>query len=283
MTKKGLLLVLALVCVLVNGCNRNNKKPQTESFRYDYGVFLNAEPSDIPYMKDYKLVVLEATYFSTEDIQKMHQAGQEVYTYLNVGSLENFRDYYEQYSDLCLGDYENWPEEKWIDVSQKRWQEHIVSMAEAYAKKGIDGFFIDNCDVYYVYPEEKIFEGLGLMLKDIHNICPKVLINGGDMFVTEYLNRNHSASDIMSGVNQECLFSSIDFEKETFGENDEEDFSYFEEYVKRCAADGKDVYLLEYTVDEALISRIKDYCADNNFGCYISSTIELTARPTGEP
>ena len=121
------------------------------------------------------------------------------------------------------------------------------------------------------------------MLKDIHNICPKVLINGGDMFVTEYLNRNHSASDIMSGVNQECLFSSIDFEKETFGENDEEDFSYFEEYVKRCAADGKDVYLLEYTVDEALISRIKDYCADNNFGCYISSTIELTARPTGEP
>ena len=78
MTKKGLLLVLALVCVLVNGCNRNNKKPQTESFRYDYGVFLNAEPSDIPYMKDYKLVVLEATYFSTEDIQEMHQAGQEV-------------------------------------------------------------------------------------------------------------------------------------------------------------------------------------------------------------
>lgn len=277
--KKGLLLVIVLACVWMSGCSKNHNGLETNTFKYDYGVFLSAEPSDISYMKSYRLVVLDAMYFSEEDIQTMHEMGQEVYSYLNVGSLEDFRDYYEQYSDLCLGDYENWPEEQWVDVSQKKWQEHTVSLAEAYAQKGIDGFFIDNCDVYYNYPSEEIFEGLSCILKEIHNICPNVLINGGDMFVTEYLDRNQSALDIMSGVNQECLFSSIDFEKEVFRERKEEDFLYFEEYVKRCAKDGQKVYLLEYTKDEKLIAKIRAYCDKQGFGYYISPTIELNAHP----
>ena len=46
----------------------------------------------------------------------------KVYTYLNVGSLEDFRDYYKEYEHLTIGAYENWDEEKWIDVSDKDWQ-----------------------------------------------------------------------------------------------------------------------------------------------------------------
>ena len=38
--------------------------------------------------------------------------GVKVYTYLNVGSIENFRDYYKKYEYLTIGTYENWEEEK---------------------------------------------------------------------------------------------------------------------------------------------------------------------------
>ena len=33
--------------------------------------------------------------------------------------------------------------------------------------KSVDGFFIDNCDVYYYAPRESIFEGLTAILLNI--------------------------------------------------------------------------------------------------------------------
>lgn len=272
--KIGTVLRLTLaICLLLltTGCGEGKKG----DFTYSYGVFLNADSSDILKMKDYRQIVTDVSYFTAEEIETMHRAGQEIYAYLNVGSLEEFRDYYNRYSDLCLDAYENWPEEKWVDVSQTAWQEHIVSLAGEYAAKGIDGFFIDNCDVYYHYHKPEIFDGLTCMLREIHDISANVIINGGDVYVTEYLERYQTASDIMSGVNQECLFTSIDFVNAGFGENNAEEYQYFEEYIERCAADHMDVYLLEYTTDETLISKIRTYCEKNGYFYYISSSIEL--------
>ena len=113
------------------------------------------------------------------------------------------------------------------------------------------------------------------MLRELFKIHSEVIINGGDLYVTEYLNRYQTASDIMSGVNQECLFTSIDFSSAGFSQSTEEDYQYFEAYIERCAADNMDIYLLEYTEDKKLISRIQDYCEKNNYFFYISSSIEL--------
>lgn len=259
----------------MTGCGVIKENDFAEDFQYSYGVFLNADPSDISKLADYRKIVIDASYFTSEDIEKMHDYGQEIYTYINIGSLEEFRDYYEQYSDLCLDEYENWPEEKWVDVSQSAWQDHIIALAKELKAKGVDGFFVDNCDVYYQYPEPEIFDGLTYMLRELYGINSKVIINGGDTYITEYMERYQTASDIMSGVNQECLFSAIDFSTSSFEENNREEYEYFESYIERCAADHIDVYLLEYTTDEALIARIQDYCEKNQYFYYISSSIEL--------
>ncbi len=50
--------------------------------------------------------------FSKKDIRKLHAGGTKVYSYLNIGSIENFRSYYKTYEHLAIGDYENWEEEK---------------------------------------------------------------------------------------------------------------------------------------------------------------------------
>ena len=31
-------------------------------------------------------------------------------TYLNIGSIENFREYYTTYAELAIGEYEHWEE-----------------------------------------------------------------------------------------------------------------------------------------------------------------------------
>lgn len=273
--KKVFMFILLVCCLTMMGCGRIKENNEPENFKYEYGVFLNADSSYISKMSDYRQIVIDVSFFTAEDVEKMHNRGQKIYTYLNVGSLEAFRDYYSRYSNLCLDEYENWEDEKWVDVSKKEWQEHVISLANEYSAKGIDGFFIDNCDVYYQYPNAEIFDGLTAMLRQIHKINPNVIINGGDTFVTEYMDRYQTASDIMSGVNQECVFTAIDFSDSDFGRSTEENFRYFESYIEKCAADNMDVYLLEYTTDMNLIGEIRDYCEKNNYLFYISSSIDL--------
>ena len=50
-----------------------------------------------------------------------------------AGYLKSFRGSNGGYqltrlpSEYTLGEYENWPDEKWIDVSQREWRNYIVS------------------------------------------------------------------------------------------------------------------------------------------------------------
>ena len=69
----------------------------------DYGVFLNEDASSLERFKMYETIVIDAQYFTKRDIELLHQNGTVVYTYLNIGSIENFREYYTTYSELAIG------------------------------------------------------------------------------------------------------------------------------------------------------------------------------------
>ena len=43
------------------------------------------------------MVVLEPSNFSPEQIREIKAEGTKVYGYLNIGALENFRPYYEDF------------------------------------------------------------------------------------------------------------------------------------------------------------------------------------------
>lgn len=219
--------------------------------------------------------MIDAQYFTRKDIGILHENEVTVYTYLNIGSIENFREYYADYEKLALGDYEHWEEEKWMDVSSPDWQKFIGCLARELYEKGVDGFFIDNCDVYYYASAASIFDGLTVILQDVMSLGKEVIINGGDVYVTEYRERYGTAKDIMTGVNQESVWSGIDFDKGTFYEQNKEDRDYFCNYVESCKADGAEVYLLEYTTDSKLIQKIEEYCKKHDFRFYISDSLEL--------
>ena len=149
------------------------------------------------------------------------------------------------------------------------------TLAGKLKKKGVDGFFIDNCDVYdYAYKKD-IFDGLTVILKKIRAMGKPVVVNGGDIYVTAYQSRYGSAADIMTGVNQESVWSRIDFTTKTFHTQKKTEREYFCQYLQACKADGMDVYLLEYTSDHKLIRRIKKYCRKKKYDYYIADSLEL--------
>ena len=240
-----------------------------------YGVFIGIGKEDGMKLNNYEVLVLEPTEFNKDDIKKLHEKNKKIYAYLNIGSLENYRPYYDKFKDKILGNYENWEDEYWMDVSDKKWQNLVVDeLAKEIADKGFDGFFIDNCDVYYQFQDKNIFDGLCYMLKGLKKYKHDTIITGGDTFVSKCIDEKN-AKDMFDGVNQESVFTEIDFNHNTFKERNSEDREYFTEYLQNVKSYGLKVFLLEYGADSKLKKEIERYCIENDFHWYNAKNIEL--------
>ena len=245
------------------------------AFAHPYGVFLSIT-ENLEQFADYETVVIDAQYYSAEEIAAFRAKGHRLYTYINIGSLEDFRDYYNEYEDLSLGAYEHWEEEVWMDVSQQRWQDLILKeIVPGLLEKQVDGFFVDNCDVYYVYPREEILEGLGVIMQALVQTGKDVIINGGDTFLDAWCEKKGTWDQVITGINQESVFSTILWDEDKFGTAEPEDHEYFVSYVNRYGTQGAKIFLLEYTVDEELIGQIDAFCQDNGYIYYVSDSVEL--------
>lgn len=267
--KRLTVFMLTLLLLIVSSCTFSSGQ------NYSYGVFLNLE-EDLVILSNYRTVVIDAQNFNAQDIKSFRDEDHKVFSYINIGSLEDFRDYYDEYADLALGKYEHWEEEVWIDVSDVKWQQFVVNeLIPSLEKKGIDGFFVDNCDVYYNYPTPEIMNGLTVMMSAMVDTGLDVIINGGDCYLDAYCAAGGSWNDVITGINQETVFSKINWEDDSFGRADAEDHLYFKDYIERYDALGADIYLLEYTTDEKLIKEINRYCVQKGFYYYISDSIEL--------
>ena len=132
-------MIALLLCSTCVACS----KPVHD---HSYGVFLGVNPEEIGKLAGYQTVVIDAQYFTQEEIARLQQNGTSVYTYLNIGSIETFRDGYDSVQDYILSPYDNWTDEYWVDVSRPEWQTFVSDEAKSLAEKGVDGFFLDNAD-----------------------------------------------------------------------------------------------------------------------------------------
>lgn len=272
----GVVLFLAAAGGLIYIGSEKKKQKAEHPKQTDYGVFIGCEPEDMEYMKRYKTIVLEGQSFSREQIAELKAEGHTVYSYINVGALETYRPYYDRFSSLCLDVYENWEDERWVDVSDPAWQDFVINeLSQELIDKGVDGLFVDNVDVYYHYKRDEVFDGLTRILTSFEERGMYTLINGGDVYITTYLERYGSLDGVIDGVNQETVFSKILWDGDRFSRQEGEERAYFQEYLADVKGHGKDVYLLEYTTDAELVDEIDAYCRQKGYGYYVSKTLNL--------
>ena len=265
--KKFFTVFIFFAIIVMKGISAENQK--------DYKVLIGMAPDKAMNLKGIKTLVIDAEFFSEEEVARLHANGNtNILSYLNIGSIETFRDDYKEFEEIALGHYENWDEEKWVNVADKRWQKRIKNKAQLLLQKGIDGFFLDNADVYYQYQTPAIYQGLMSILREIHQEHKPIIINGGDTFITEAIKQN-AISGIVTGVNQESVFTEIHFKTNTFGVKSAAEREYFFEYLAQCKTYGLTVYLLEYGATKKLTKEIKAYCEHNGFTYDISYSVEL--------
>ena len=153
-------VLLVLLCALLSltGCRIGGEEGAedveiSDTSKESYGVFLGIDSKsfDVNLFDEYDLVVVDAQELRPDQLAQLHARGHVVYSYLNVGSIETNRDYFSKYKDLCLFKYENWPDEYWVDVTQKKWQKFtgsgLVDRIRANDPE-VDGLFLDNLDIY---------------------------------------------------------------------------------------------------------------------------------------
>ncbi len=271
----ALLLVLTLALTLFACAPRS---PARED-QAPYAVLLGLNAEDAALLTRYQTVVIDAQYFTKDEIAAVQQKGTAVYTYLNIGSIETFREGYEALQGCILSPYDNWPGEFWVDVSRESWQRFVAAEAKSLAEKGVDGFFLDNADVYYLYPSEAIYTGLNAILQNLAQYQKPVLINGGDTYVTRAVLEASKPNTVITGVNQECVLTNIDFATGALVRQDAENSAYYQSYLARCKSAGLTVYLTEYAnANSPLIEKIDAYCRQNGFFYYVSPSINLDAK-----
>ena len=277
---KKIVINTVLICIcLLSICFLIYRFGKVKQMKKDYGVFIGADNTDK--IKGYNVVVVEPASIDIGGVESLHKTNEKIYAYLNIGSLENYRPYFNEFKEKTLGLYENWEDEYWMDVSDVAWQKLIVDkLGRDIVDKGFDGFFIDNCDVYYYYPNEEIFNGLSSILQGLRslNMTKKykidIIINGGDTFVSKCI-ENKTATELFDGVNQECVFTDIDFENKTYKEKKESDRGYFKEYLSKVKKHIPEVYLIEYGANSKFIKEIENYCIEHGVYWYNAKDLEL--------
>lgn len=268
MKKLGIIiLVMILVLFMVSSCflAKNNK---------DYLVLIGADKQEIKKCRGYDLVVIDGYYLDTATIRELKKANGRVYSYLNIGSLESFRSSYSQFKNLILSNYNNWDNEWWVKVSDSRWQDYIADQGKILRSKGLDGLFLDNTDIYDHYPSEEIYQGLVTMIRSLDRLGLPLLINGGDKFVRQAIAQDKLAK-LIAGVNQECVFTRIDYKNHKFYASDKKTRSYFQKYLAMIKDQKLKVYLLEYGKNAKIEKEIRNYCQAEGFYYAISPNLEL--------
>ena len=268
---KAIMKLLALAAAMVFAVASDKVVSST------YSVKIGAGLDDVSTFTVSDVIVIDGQYFEKEDVAALHKKGfKKIYSYINVGSVENFRDYYKDYEDITIGDYENWPEERFVDVSSKKWQKFLKATAKDLIDKGFDGLFLDNTDVYYNFPTDDIYNGLISTLKKLNTVTDNIMINGGDVFVTKYLKETKDFEKMLfNAVNQESVFTSYDFDKEKYGVQTEDTTEYLLEYLDLAKTSGITVYTIEYMDDADLAKEVAEKSAKKGFICYVSGDIEL--------
>lgn len=245
---------------------------KTTSWGVFIGTTLHGNTSKV---KNYKSIVIDAQNYTAAEIKKLKSGGRKVYTYISIGSLEEYRSYYKRFKKYILGKYTNWSDEKWVDVSKKAWQDFMVNdLIAGLRKKGVDGLWVDNTDVYYEFPRTAIFNGLVSILSRCHQKNIPIIINGGDVFVSKLISTGKAK--IIDGVMQEEVLTAITgYSSNRFSRQSKTDRAYYETYLKRVRKAGRSIALLEYTKSASMRKEIIAYCKKNGYSYYISDNVAL--------
>lgn len=132
-------------------------------------------------------VVIEPEDYTATEIAALKKTGARVLAYLSVGSVSDERSYYKTLEPYTLRKLDDWPHERYLDVRAPQVREWLQNKARELRRRGYDGYWLDNLDVYEEYRSTEMFRALVSVLHAIKAVGGYVMVNGGMLFLTDML------------------------------------------------------------------------------------------------
>lgn len=277
------ILPLLITPFLLCSCKaKESVTPEKRVIFNDYAAFLGRDDNNVTNFSSYKYISFEFDEFTDTNIKRISDKGTHCFAYLNAGSLESYRDYYEDFESISFKEYEDWPDEKWIDVSNSTWQDFVINtLAKGFKDRYAYGVYLDNLDVYSIAKEDNkdysaFAIGLKNIIKGISDLGLKVMINGGAEFLDDMNTKEDNLFDSIWAYHQEEVFSLItNYEHNSFGKQNKEDREFYQNIATMMKQKGKEIFFLEYTTDNSLKQEISSYCESHEYHYYFASDIDL--------
>lgn len=226
-----------------------NHKVETSSFRIFYRSINNKILSE---MKNYDLNIVEASFFSEENVEYLHSNSSKVIGYISLIEIGYWDE--EIISTLNEDDYlkdNNGNKLKSLsgtnylgNLSSKHFREIILNKIEKrILNKNMDGIFLDTLDWIDYYKEDKViynklFYGYKELLIELKQKYPTIIIMQNRGFDSYF---NYSKSYITS-----ILFENFDLINIESKKRRNKEFMKFKLYAKIYKTD---VYIISFTND----------------------------------
>lgn len=244
------------------------------------GVVFGIDPHDPSFdPRDYAdddVLILDLQSFRADQVAALRAVGVgTIYGYVSLGSLESYRPYAQRFQNLTFAPYENWPDERWIDVTDASWQRFITTkLAPRLIALGADGFFVDNADVYAQRSDDAVYRALLAMIRAMRASGRPVMINGGAAFV-ERMQSEGLGGEIDALAQEELLTRIVDYEAERFERQDPSQTRIAETRLERARREGAAVLLIEYSADTDVTAEVARYARRKGFASCVSSSVDL--------
>lgn len=243
-----------------------------------YKVSLSTKINPKKLKKGSGIIVIEPDDYEKEEVSAIKKKGYIVLAYLSVGTVEKERSWWDKYKHLRLKRLEDWPNEYYVDVRKKEWQNHLYARTKTLMSKGYSGLWCDNLDVYEYCKSKEMFEACRQVLKELKRLSGHLMVNGGSEFFDKAMDKKLNLREIVSGVTQEEVFSRITnySGKGKFGTQTKDMHKFYVGYMKRLKKNGVLTFLLEYTRNILLKRQIKQFCKKYGMTGYcISEDVDL--------
>ena len=244
----------------------------------NYKVSLSKKINPKTLKKGSGVIAIEPDDYSKEEVSAIKRKGYIVLAYLSVGTVEKERSWWSKYKHLKLIRLEDWPNEYYVDVRKKEWQNHLYSRTKSLMAKGYSGLWCDNLDVYEYCKSKEMFDACRSVLKGLKKMSGHLMVNGGSEFFDKAMDDKINLKNLVSGVTQEEVFSRITnySGKGKFGTQAKDMHKFYVSYMKRLKRHGVLTFLLEYTRSTSLKNKIKDFCKTEGMTGYcISEDVDL--------
>lgn len=212
------------------------------------------------------LVVVEFDDYTDSEIAKLKATGATVLAYLSVGTAEKDRPKaWAKLKDYCLEQLEDWENEYYLDLRKEGARAWMKERTAELVKRGADGIWGDNIDLYEYYPSTEMYNAINDTLTMIHKATGLVNVNGGIKYLTKAMNKDGSKYQGIGNVDivvQEEVFSRITSYKGDgkFATQESKQSTEYQDHLKRCKRHKMLPALLEYTTDNTVKLRIKAFC-----------------------